>query len=73
MKDSIPEIVPHFISRGGDMGKLIREKDWSKTDLGEPKNWPQSLQQMVSMMLDNPFGMYLLVDGTVVHFVLFFF
>ena len=59
MKDTAPEIVPHFISRGGDMGKLIREKDWSKTTLGQPQDWPLSLQIMVSMMLDNPYGMYI--------------
>ena len=57
MKETVTEIVPHFISRGGDMGKLIREKDWSKTSLGQPQHWPESLKIMVSMMLDNPFGM----------------
>lgn len=41
------------------MGKLIRGYDWGKTDLGIPGNWPQSLQTMVAMMLDNPFGMYI--------------
>ncbi|MGA9639259.1 PAS domain S-box protein [Flavobacterium sp.] len=49
----------YFLEGGGEMGKLIRAKDWSKTPLGEPKNWPQSLQTMVSVMLDNPFGMYI--------------
>lgn len=48
-----------FLSGGGEMGKLIREKDWSKTPLGDPENWPQSLRTMVSVMLDNPFGMYI--------------
>jgi PAS domain S-box-containing protein len=48
-----------FLSGGGEMGKLIREKDWSKTALGPPAQWPQSLRTMVSVMLDNPFGMYI--------------
>ncbi|HZW70957.1 MAG TPA: hypothetical protein VFF57_08765 [Hanamia sp.] len=48
-----------FLSGGGEMGKLIREKDWSKTPLGTPGKWPQSLRTMVSVMLDNPFGMYI--------------
>lgn len=48
-----------FLSGGGEMGKLIREKDWSKTPLGPPDKWPQSLRTMVSVMLDNPFGMYI--------------
>ena len=41
------------------MGALIREKDWSKTPLGDPAAWPQSLRTMVAVMLDNPFGMYI--------------
>ncbi len=41
------------------MGKLIRAKDWSKTSLGDPAVWPQSLRTMVGVMLDNPFGMYI--------------
>lgn len=48
-----------FLSGGGEMGKLIREKDWSKTPLGHPDTWPQSLRTMVSVMLDNPFGMHI--------------
>jgi PAS domain S-box-containing protein len=49
----------YFLRGGGDMGKLIREKDWSKTSLGDPSGWPQSLCTMVAVMLDNPFGMYI--------------
>lgn len=48
-----------FLSGGGEMGALIRAKDWSKTALGNPEDWPQSLRTMVSVMLDNPFGMYI--------------
>ena len=48
-----------FFSGGGDMGKLIRAKDWNKTPLGNARDWPQSLRTMVSVMLDNPFGMYI--------------
>ena len=51
--------TPEFLSGGGEMGQLIREKDWTKTPLGDPKDWPQSLRTMVSVMLDNPFGMYI--------------
>ncbi len=49
----------YFLQGGGDMGELIRAKDWSKTPLGDPKTWPKSLCTMVSVMLDNPFGMYI--------------
>ncbi len=41
------------------MGKLIRAKDWSKTPLGHPAGWPQSLRTMVAVVLGNPFGMYI--------------
>ncbi|MBP0903157.1 PAS domain-containing protein [Mariniflexile gromovii] len=51
--------IPYFLKNGGEMGKLIRAKDWSKTPLGDPKDWPASLQTMVSVMLENPFGMYI--------------
>ena len=44
---------------GGEMGEQIRAKDWSKTALGDPANWPQCLCTMVAVMLDNPFGMYI--------------
>ena len=49
----------YFLAGGGEMGALIREKDWSQTPLGSPHTWPQSLRTLVAMMLDNPFGMYI--------------
>ncbi len=49
----------YFLEGGGEMGALIRTKDWSKTSLGDPDTWPQSLRTMVAVMLDNPFGMYI--------------
>ncbi len=56
---SIDNSKHNFLKNGGEMGKLIRAKDWSKTPLGNPESWPQSLQTMVSVILDNPFGMYI--------------
>ena len=49
----------YFLRGGGEMGKLIRAKDWSETSLGDPAGWPQCLRTMVAVMLDNPFGMYI--------------
>ncbi|WP_035647522.1 PAS domain S-box protein [Flavobacterium sp. ASV13] len=49
----------YFIANGGEMGELMRSKDWSKTSLGDPDLWPQSLRTMVSVILSNPFGMYI--------------
>ena len=56
---SLTNNTHYFITDGGEMGELIRAKDWSKTALGDPENWPQSLKTMVSVMLNNPFGMYI--------------
>ncbi len=49
----------YFLENGGEMGGLIRAKDWSKTSLGDPETWPQSLRTITSVMLNNPFGMYI--------------
>ena len=49
----------YFLKGGGEMGELIRAKDWSKTPLGDPAGWPDSLRTMVAVMLENPFGMYI--------------
>lgn len=46
-----------FLGSGGELGELIRTKDWSQTPLGNPSTWPPSLSIMVGMMLENPFGM----------------
>ena len=40
---------------GGEMGKLIREMDWSKTPLGPIESWPQSLRTTVSLCLASNF------------------
>lgn len=40
---------------GGDMGKLIREKDWSKTSLGPITTWPESLKTLVETNLNSQF------------------
>lgn len=49
---------PTFLS-GGEMGRLIREFDWSKTPLGPQRDWPESLKSVVSVMLINRFPMLL--------------
>lgn len=41
------------------MGELTRNYDWSKTMLGAPESWPQSLQTMVSVILRSKFPMFL--------------
>ncbi|MGY4593732.1 hypothetical protein ACVWXL_001478 [Bradyrhizobium sp. GM22.5] len=40
-----------FLSGGGEMGALTRAFDWSKTSLGSPEAWPQSLRVTVRLVL----------------------
>jgi signal transduction histidine kinase/FixJ family two-component response regulator len=44
-----------FLNGGGEMGALIRSKDWLKTALGPPENWSEALKAVVSMVLANRF------------------
>ncbi len=48
-----------FLAGGGEMGKLTRAFDWSKTILGEPSSWPQSLKTTLSLLLNSKFPMFL--------------
>ena len=40
---------------GGEMGRLVREMDWSASPLGAIERWPQSLLTSVSLCLDCAF------------------
>src|SRR4051812_2018385 len=44
-----------WLAGGGEMGKLIRSKDWSKTSIGPIASWPQSLKTSVSICLNSQF------------------
>ncbi|WP_372786816.1 PAS domain S-box protein [Phenylobacterium sp.] len=48
-------IAPAFLSGGGELGALIRAKNWSATPLGSPETWPQSLRTSVSTCLNCSF------------------
>jgi len=43
----------NFLAGGGAMGALIRAHDWSRTRLGPPAGWPQSLKTAVRIMLTS--------------------
>ncbi len=55
MQETIKNAIPDFLSGGGEMGKLIRSKDWSKTPLGSPDTWPQSLRTAISICIASNF------------------
>ena len=51
--------IDSVIVGGGEMGVLMRALDWSKTSIGLPEQWPQSLRTALSIMLDAYFPMYI--------------
>ncbi len=44
-----------FLVDGGELGELIRSRDWEKTPLGAPHTWPQSLRSALSICLHSSF------------------
>ncbi|MDQ6904178.1 MAG: PAS domain-containing sensor histidine kinase, partial [Bacteroidota bacterium] len=48
-----------FFSAGGEMGGLMRDKNWDDTVLGNPASWPQSLHTTLSIILNSKFPMFL--------------
>ncbi len=47
--------IPDFLLGGGEMGNRIRNYDWTKTTLGAPELWDQSLKTSVSICLNSNF------------------
>jgi PAS domain S-box-containing protein len=58
----------NFLSGGGEMGALMRAKDWSKTNLGTPEDWPQSLRTSISIILNSKFPMFLFWGSDLICF-----
>jgi len=48
-----------FLAGGGEMGRLIREYDWSNHRLGKPDAWPRSLKTAVSLILNSQHPMWI--------------
>src|SRR5689334_18600491 len=44
-----------FLAGGGDMGRRIREFDWSANPLGPIEGWPQSLRSALGICLNSNF------------------
>jgi two-component sensor histidine kinase len=53
------EVVSDFLAGGGEMGALTRAFDWSKTPLGSPETWPQSLRVTVRLVLTSRHPMFI--------------
>jgi PAS domain S-box-containing protein len=58
----------HFLEGGGEMGRLTRAFDWSKTSIGSPDTWPQSLRSVVSIILLSDFPMFLWWGDDMIQF-----
>jgi signal transduction histidine kinase/CheY-like chemotaxis protein len=48
-----------FLSGGGEMGALMRAHDWTRSSLGPPASWPQSLRTAVRLILNTGHPMYI--------------
>jgi PAS domain S-box-containing protein len=48
----------NFLLGGGEMGTRMRSHDWSKTPLGLPEGWSQSLKTAVRIMLTSRQAMF---------------
>lgn len=48
-----------FLSQGGELGSLIREKDWTKTSLGSLQNWPEMLKTTLRLVLTSEHPMFI--------------
>ncbi len=50
---------PDFLAGGGEMGALMRAKNWADTSLGPPETWPQSLKTVVRILLTSRYQMWM--------------
>ncbi|OMQ13165.1 PAS domain-containing protein [[Flexibacter] sp. ATCC 35103] len=48
-----------FLANGGEMGTLMRAKDWNKSPIGPVETWPQSLRTTLGILLNSKFPMFL--------------
>lgn len=52
---------------GGEVGRMIRSKDWSKTPLGALENWESSLRVIVGVILNSRFPMMIMWGPNHLH------
>jgi PAS domain S-box-containing protein len=53
-----PPANPAFLTGGGEMGALIRARDWASAPLGAPEHWPQPLRTAIRFLLNTGHPMY---------------
>ena len=52
--------APAWPRGGGNMGELVRQRDWSATSLGALDGWPAHLRTSVDIVLNSPMAMVLM-------------
>lgn len=55
-----PSVLADILKRGGEVGQLMLEMDWSKTALGPPHQWPLDLVTSINMMMVSRFPIIVL-------------
>lgn len=50
--------INSIVTEKGEMADLIRSYDWSKSPVGTPDKWPQSLKTALSICLGSKFPMF---------------
>jgi PAS domain S-box-containing protein len=58
----------YFLKGGGEMGELTRAYDWSRSPVGVPSDWPQSLKTTLAMILTSKFPMFLWWGDDLIQF-----
>ncbi|MDB5854780.1 MAG: hypothetical protein JWR22_2821 [Herminiimonas sp.] len=48
-----------FLSHGGELGQLMRERDWARTPLGPPEAWPEILKSTLRLVLTSNHPMFI--------------
>jgi PAS domain S-box-containing protein len=51
--------APDFLAGVGEMGALMRAKNWADTPLGPAEAWPQSLKTVVRILLTSRYQMWM--------------
>jgi PAS domain S-box-containing protein len=59
LPDDGPDPPPPSFALGGEMGALVRGKDWAATAVGPMAGWPQSLRTALSILLTSRYQMWM--------------
>jgi PAS domain S-box-containing protein len=57
-----------FLAGGGELGELIRQRDWAASPLGPLESWPQGLRTAVGIMLSSRYAMFIWWGPQMINF-----